>query len=95
MTLGPAPILALLTGCFHTALFLFVFGRGGLRVVLTVVAASLGAWAGDAVGGRLGIDPIRLGDFHLLTASLVAWVGIVFVEVLSIMGPGTETPDRG
>jgi hypothetical protein len=94
VTLDPAPILAVLVGCFHTGLFFFIFGRGGLRIVLTVVAASLGAWAGDAVGGRLAIDPLRLGDFHLLAASVVAWLGIVFVEVLSILGPGPAETER-
>jgi hypothetical protein len=56
-------------------------------MLLVFVAAALGAWAGDATGGRLGIDPIHIGDFHVIAASVVAWVGIVFVLVLSILGP--------
>jgi hypothetical protein len=51
------------------------------------VAAALGAWAGDALGGRLGLDPLRIGDFHLVAASLMAWAGIAFVAVISILGP--------
>jgi hypothetical protein len=95
MTIGPAPVLAIVVGAFHTALFLYWMGRGGLRLLVVFVAASLGAWAGDAVGGRLGVDPIRFGDFRLLAASLMAWVGIVFIEVLSILGPGEiEEPRR-
>ncbi len=93
MAIGPAPILALLLGAFHTALFLFVRGRGGAQILIVFVAASLGAWAGDAVGGRLGIDPLRIGDFHLLVASVVAWAGILFVEVLFILGPA-GAPER-
>jgi hypothetical protein len=92
--MGPAPILALLVGGFHAALFMYLRGRGGLQLIVVFVAAALGAWAGDATGGRLGIDPIRLGDFHLLAASVMAWVGIGFVEALFVMGPGTVT-DRG
>jgi hypothetical protein len=87
MILGPALILAALVGSFHSALFVFLGGRGGWRLVLTFVAAILGAWAGDAVGGRLGIDPIRVGDFRLLAASIMAWLGIGFVEVISVLGP--------
>lgn len=94
MDIGPAPILALLVGGFHTALLMFLRGRGGAHLIVVLVAAALGAWAGDATGGRLDLDPIRLGDFHLLAASLMAWVGIGFVEVLFVMGPGTVT-DRG
>jgi hypothetical protein len=91
MDLGPAPVLALLVGGFHTSLCLFLVGRGGLRMILVLVAACLGAWAGDATGGRLGIDPVHIGDFHVISASVVAWMGIVFVLVLSILGPTTTT----
>jgi hypothetical protein len=76
-----------LVGGFHTALFVFARGRADARVLVAFVAAVLGAWAGDATGGRLGIDPIRIGDFHLIAASIVAWAGIAFVSVLSILGP--------
>jgi hypothetical protein len=88
VVLGPAPVLAFLVGGFHTGLFVFIRGRADARVLLVFVAAVLGAWAGDATGGRLGIDPLRIGDFHLIAASVVAWAGIGFVAVLSILGPG-------
>jgi hypothetical protein len=58
-----------------------------MRMLLVFMAAALGAWAGDATGGRLGIDPVHIGDFHLVAASVVAWAGIAFVLVLSILGP--------
>ncbi|HEX7430993.1 MAG TPA: hypothetical protein VF293_02265 [Candidatus Limnocylindrales bacterium] len=87
MDIGPAPVLALLVGGFHTALCMFLLGRGGIRMLLVFVAAALGAWAGDATGGRLGLDPVHIGDFHVIAASVVAWAGIGFVLVLSILGP--------
>ncbi len=93
MAIGPAPILALLVGGFHTALYMYLRGRGGVEMLVVFLAAALGALAGDAVGGRLGVDPIRIGDFHLIAASVMAWAGIGFVEVLSILGP-TGAPDR-
>jgi hypothetical protein len=80
-------VFALLVGGFHTALFVFLRARAGARILLVFAAAALGAWAGDALGGRTGVDPIRVGDFHLLAASIVAWAGITFVAVLSILGP--------
>jgi hypothetical protein len=94
VAIGPAPILALFVGGFHTALFMFLRGRGGGQLLISFAAAALGAWAGDAVGGRLGIDPIRIGDFHLIAASVVAWGGIWFVEVLSILGPSDAAGGR-
>jgi hypothetical protein len=94
VAIGPAHILAVLVGLFHAALYVFLRGSISPRIVLTAVAAVLGAWAGDAVGGRLGIDPVRIGDFHLISASLMAWFGIVFVAVLAVLGPELARDDR-
>ena len=85
--IGPAPILALLVGVFHTSLYVLVRGSAGGQLPLLLVAAVLGAWAGDALGARLGIDILRIGDFRLVPASIVAWVGIGFVSIVSILGP--------
>ena len=87
MSLEPAPILAILVGIFHASLFVLVRGSGGGRLPIVIVASILGAWAGDALGDRLGIDLLSIGDFRLLAASLVAWVGIGFVAVVAILGP--------
>jgi hypothetical protein len=94
VALGPAHVLALLVGVFHVALFVFLRGRGGGRILLVACAAILGAWAGDAVGGRLGIDPVRIGDFHLISASIVAWVGIGFVAVIWVLVPTPASEER-
>ena len=85
--IGPALVLAVIVGLFHVSAYVFIRGRAGARVPLLIVAAVLGAWAGDAVGGRLAIDPLRIGDFHLLAASLVAWLAIGLVAILSVLVP--------
>ena len=64
--------------------------QDGWQIPGVVLAAALGAWAGDATAGRLGVDPIHIGDFHVIAASVVAWAGILFVVVLSILGPGKD-----
>jgi len=87
VTIGPAPILALLGGVFHTGLFVLLRGSAGGQLPLLFVAAALGAWAGDALGGRLGIDILQIGDFRLLAASAIAWVGLGVVAVVAILGP--------
>jgi uncharacterized membrane protein YdjX (TVP38/TMEM64 family) len=92
--IGPAPILAVIVGLFHVSAYVFIRGRAGARLPLLIVAAILGAWAGDAVGGRISIDPIRLGDFHLLLASVVAWLAIGLVAILSILVPERPKGDR-
>jgi hypothetical protein len=84
---APAPILAILVGVFHTALFVLIRGSARGQLPLLVLAASLGALAGDALGARLGIDLLRIGDFRLVSASALAWVGIGIVAIIAILGP--------
>jgi hypothetical protein len=91
--IGPAPILAILVGIFHTGLYVLLRGSAGGQLPLLLIAAVLGAWAGDALGARLGIDVLRIGDFRLLSASAVAWIGIGFVSVVATLGP-TRTKAR-
>ena len=90
MSIGPAPVLALLVGLFHTSLFVLIRGTGGGQIPLLLVAAALGAWAGDAIGARLGIDLLRFGDFRLLSASVVAWIGILLTAVAVVLGPSRK-----
>lgn len=92
--IAPAPVLALLVGIFHVALFIVIRGSAGGQLPLLLIAAFLGAWAGDEVGGRLGFDLVRIGDFRLVAASLLAWVGIAMVSIVAILGP-TRRPKVG
>ena len=87
MSIGPAPILAVLVGLFNTSLFVLIRGSAGGQLPLLLVAASLGAWAGDALGGRLGIELLPIGDFRLVPASVLAWLGIAVVTVVAVLGP--------
>lgn len=85
--IGPAPILAVIVGLFHVSAYVFIRGHAGARLPLLMIAAVLGAWAGDTVGARMSIDPMRIGDFHLLSASVVAWLAIGLVAILAILVP--------
>lgn len=87
MTIGPALPLALLVGLIHTALYVLLRGDAGGRLPLTYLAAALGAWAGAAIGSRLGIEVLAIGDFGLIPASVVAWLGIGIVAILATLGP--------
>ena len=66
MSIGPALILGVLVGIFHASLYVLIRGNAGGRLPIIVVAAILGAWAGDALADRLGFDVLMIGDFHLL-----------------------------
>jgi uncharacterized membrane protein YdjX (TVP38/TMEM64 family) len=93
--IGPALVLSVIVGLFHVSAYVFIRGRAGARIPLLIVAAILGAWAGDTVGGRMAIDPMRVGEFHLLSASIVAWLGIGLVAVLAVLVPESRGgPER-
>ena len=92
MTIGPALVLAVIVGLFHVSAYVFIRGRAGARLPLLLLAAVLGAWAGDTVAARMAIDPLRVGDFHLLSASFVAWLGIGLVAVLAGLVPERTEP---
>ena len=87
VTIGPALVLSVILGLFHVSAYVFIRGRVGARVPLLLIAAILGAWAGDTVAARMAIDPLRIGEYHLLTASVVAWLGIGLVAVLAGLVP--------
>ena len=86
LEIGTAPVLALVVGLFHTALYVMVRGSVGARLPFLATAAVLGAFAGQALGLRLG-DPVRVGDFGLISSSVVAWVGIFVVAAAGVLGP--------
>lgn len=87
MSVEPAVILAILVGVFHASLYVLIRGSAGGRLPIIVVAAILGAWAGDALGDRLGIHLLSIGDFRLVAASVLAWVGIGISSAVAILGP--------
>ena len=92
MSVEPSLVLSVLVGVFHAALSVAIRGSAGGRLPALVAAAILGAWAGDALFGRLGIGLLTLGDYNLIGASLVAWVGIAIVSVLAVLGPNPGRP---
>lgn len=87
MTVDPALILSVLVGIFHASLYVLIRGTAGGRLPIIVMAAILGAWAGDALGDRLGIELLTIGDFRLVAASLGAWVGIGISSAVATLGP--------
>lgn len=95
MTIGPALVLAVIVGLFHVSAYVFIRGRAGARLPMLAVASILGAWAGDTVGARMSIDPLRVGDFHLVSASVVAWLGIGLVAILAVLVPERRRDEGG
>jgi len=87
VSLEPSLVMSVLLGIFHAALSVAIRGTAGGRLPALVAGAILGAWAGDAIFGRVGIDVLTIGDYHLLGASIVSWIGIGLVSVVAVLGP--------
>jgi uncharacterized membrane protein YfcA len=83
-------MLSILVGLFDSSLYLLL--RGVLRPHLLVVipASIVGAYIGQAVGGRVG-DPVQIGDFSVLWAFVVGWVAILVVVSLASLMPDRQS----
>ena len=87
--IGPAPFLSFIVGVLNLAIYILIRGTAGGRLLFLLPAAVLGAYAGQALGTRLG-DPLRIGDFGLLSASVLAWVGIVVIVLIGTLGSSRD-----
>jgi hypothetical protein len=88
---APSLLLSVIIGALHTCVYVLLRGRLRLHVVLVLAAAIVGAWAGQAVGSRVG-DPFRLGDYCVLWASAFSWVGIIVVAVATMLAGRPAAP---
>ena len=85
--LGPWLIWVPLLALINLLVFIAIRGRWG-RIVLVLAAASVaGVVIGDALGEALGLELLRIGDMHVLAASIVAQVFMVAVTLLAALGP--------
>lgn len=87
MTIGPwllwVPLLALI----NLLIFIAIRGRWGRIVLVLGVAAVIGVIVGDAVGERVGLELLRIGDMNVLAASLAAQLLMLLVSLLGALGP--------
>ena len=82
---SPAFVLSVLVGAFHTCIYIFVRGNLGWHIPGVLVGGVLGALVGQAIGARVG-DLLYIGEYSVLWASLMAWVGIGMAIVMSSLG---------
>jgi hypothetical protein len=73
------------------AINLFVFvavrGRWGRIVLALAIASVVGVAVGDWVATVTGLEVLRVGDMHVLAASVTAQLLMVAVTLLAALGP--------
>lgn len=91
--LQPAFVLSLLVGAFHASAYVFITGRLGWHLPAVLLGAILGAFVGQALGARIG-DVLSIGDYSLIWASVLAWMGIGIALVTSSLVGRQAEPDE-
>lgn len=89
----PWLLLTVLIAAINLVALLLVRGRWGRIVVLLLPVSWLGAAAGDALGGATGLEVIRIGDFHLVAASVGAQVAMLALLLAANVLPSAD--ERG
>jgi hypothetical protein len=87
MTLGPWAIWVPLLALINLLIFLTIRGRWGKSALVLLVAAVIGVVIGDQVAARTGLEVLRIGDMHVLAASVAAQVLMLIVALLGALGP--------
>ena len=87
MTFGPWLVWVPLLALINLLVFVAIRGRWSRIVLVLGLAAVGGVVIGDWVGERLGLELLRIGDMHVIAASLGAQVLMVAVTLLAALGP--------
>ncbi|MGZ6299224.1 MAG: hypothetical protein ACXWMN_01865 [Candidatus Limnocylindria bacterium] len=87
-------VLTALVAAINLTVFIALRGRWDRRLPLLLLASLLGTATGNAIGARTGLELVRIGDFHLLAASLGAQVAMLATDLLAQLGPIRPAPER-
>ncbi|HEU5326204.1 MAG TPA: hypothetical protein VFV59_10015 [Candidatus Limnocylindria bacterium] len=87
MTLGPWLVWVPLLALVNLFVFVAVRGRWGRIVWVLLAASALGVALGDRIAEATGLEILRIGDMHVVGASVVAQLCMLAVVLLSALGP--------
>ncbi len=91
----PWLVLVAFISAINLAAFTALRGRWDRLLPALAVAAVAGTVAGNAIGGRTGLELFRIGDFNVVAASVVAQLAMLVVSLLAYLGqsaPGERRP---
>lgn len=78
----PLLTLSLVIATLYAALFHLLRGRTLQELLIYWVAAVAGFACGQLVASALSWPDIRIGELHLVAASLASWLFLVFAQRL-------------
>jgi hypothetical protein len=87
VTLGPWLVWVPLLALVNLLVFVAIRGRWGRSVLALGLASVAGVVIGDWVGDLVALDLVRIGDMHVVAASIGAQVLMVAVTLLAALGP--------
>ena len=85
--MGPWAVWIPLLGLINLLVFVTIRGRWGRSVPILFVAALTGIVIGNEVGRLTGLEVLRVGDMHVVAASVAAQILMVAVTLLAALGP--------
>ncbi len=88
----PWLVLVVFISAINLAAFIALRGRWDRLLPTLAAAAVVGTMAGNAIGGRTGLELFRIGDFNVVAASVVAQLAMLVVSLLAHLGP--SAPDE-
>jgi hypothetical protein len=91
----PWLLLTALVAAINWAAFLALRGRWGRMSLALGAAALLGTAGGELVGSATGLEAVRVGDFHLVAASVGAQVAMLATLLGAAILPASSEPDGG
>jgi hypothetical protein len=85
--MSPWLVWVILVAAINLFVFIAIRGTWGRLVPLLGLASLVGVVVGDAVGGRAGLELLRVGDFHPLAASVVSQLAMAATVLLGALAP--------
>jgi uncharacterized membrane protein YeaQ/YmgE (transglycosylase-associated protein family) len=87
----PWLVLTAFVAAMNLAVFIAFRGRWDRFVAVLIVASIIGTIVGNAIGERTGVELVRIGDFHVIVASIGAQVCMLVATLLTQLGPSRRS----
>jgi uncharacterized membrane protein len=85
--MGPWVVWVPALGLINLMVFIAIRGRWGRSVPILFITSMVGIVVGNEVGRLTGLEIMRVGDMHIVAASVGAQLLMLVVTLLGALGP--------